>query len=260
MFQWILLAIGVGIAIYKHLVHPLRQVPGPTLYSLSKWRLATDDFHACRTRSIHALHTEYGPVVRIGPTEVSFASLSFLRQIYGAGSGFERTDFYRMFDAYGRQNLFTFASTQDHSRRKKMLHHAYSKSAVLNSASSAIRTRVEQFLQLVSEEMETEVYSLMLFYSLDNITHFLYGSSGATQALTGNKDHQYMLNDQRDPARRRMAWFSTHATWYVQWLAKQSGRMESIINRFGLYPQRKPFVYTGIREYALNSYYNYQPS
>ena len=100
----------------------------------------------------------------------------------------------------------------------------------------------------------------MLFYSLDNITHFLYGAEGATHALKGNKEHQMMLNDQRDPARRKMAWFSTHMKWYVRWLGQQSGQAEQILDTLGFYPQRKPCVYTGIREYALKAYSDHKPS
>ena len=67
-----------------------------------------------------------------------------------------------------------------------------------------------------------------------------------------------MLNDQRDPARRKMAWFSTHMKWYTRRLSKQSGRTKPLISSLGFYPQRKPFVYTGIREYALKVYYAYK--
>lgn len=260
MFQLIFLIVSIGVAIYKCLIDPLRPIPGPILYRISKWRLAIDDFDACRTRTIHSLHAKYGPVVRVGPSEISFASLSALRQIYGAGSGFERADFYRMFDVYGRQNLFTFASAEAHSRRKKMLHYAYSKGVILNSAGQAIQSRVRKFLQLVDEQGKMEIYAGMLFYSLDNITHFLYGPAGATQALTGNKGHQAMLDDLRDPARRKLTWFGTHIRWYVRWLAKQHGTMEFFLDRAGLYPQRKPFVYTGIREHALKSSRQYQPA
>ena len=140
-----------------------------------------------------------------------------------------------------------------------MLHHAYSKGIVINTAASAIQLRVEQFLKMVQEKQgELEVYSAMLFYSLDNITHFIYGPAGAADALLGNKSHQTMLNDQRDSARRKLTWFSTHMRWYVRWLAKQTGMMETILLKAGLYPQNKPFVYTGIREHTLMSYYNYK--
>lgn len=260
MLQWILLVIGVACAAYKIFADPLRPVPGPLLYRLSKWRLALDDFRAIRTRTIHTLHNKHGPAVRIGPTEVSFASLSALRKIYGAGSGFERTDFYRLFDVYGRQNLFTFASAEDHGRRKRMLHHAYSKSVILSSAVESIQARAREFLDLVKKNDEMEIYSALLFYSLDNITEFLYGRAGATQALGGNIYHQRMLDDQRDPARRKLTWFATHVKWYVRWLSKQRGTMEVLLDRIGLYPQRKPFVYTGIREHALKASREYKPS
>src|SRR5579859_970776 len=101
-----------------------------------------------------------------------------------------------------------------------MLHHAYSKSSILNSSDHIIRN-VREFLNIVEEGRgQTKIYSAMLFYSLDNITHFLYSPEGATSALQGNKAHQIMLNDQRDPARRKMAWFSADMKWYTRWLSK----------------------------------------
>jgi Cytochrome P450 len=264
MLSWILLVLVLSAIIYKHLASPLCRIPGPLVYALTKWRLALDDLRANRTREINSLHTQYGPVVRVGPSELSFSSLSALRIIYGAGSGFERTDFYRMFDVYGRPNLFTFAAVEDHSRRKKMLHHAYSKSVILNSTktSKSIHARVQQALKMIdaSPTGEVEVYAITLFYSLDNITHFLYGEIGATSALRGNKDHQQMLNDQRDPRRRRMAWFGTHVKWYVRWLSRQSGVTERFLDAAGFFPQRKPFVYTGIRQHALRAYYDVRDS
>lgn len=264
MLSSILLFLVLLVIIYRHLGSPLQRIPGPLLYSLTKWRLALDDLRANRTRRINALHTRYGPVVRVGPSELSFSSLSAVRIIYGAGSGFERTSFYGMFDVYGRPNLFTFAGVDDHSRRKKMLHHAYSKSAILNSTktSDAIQTRVQQALKMIdaSSTGEVEVYAITLFYSLDNITHFLYGEIGATSALQGNKGHQQMLDDQRNPRRRRMAWFGTHVKWYVHWLSRQSGMTERVLDAAGFFPQRKPFVYTGIRQHALQAYYDVKDS
>lgn len=70
-----------------------------------------EDWKGTRTTRIHKLHLEYGPVVRVGPNEVSFNHQAGLRTIYGAGSKFETTEFYRMFDFYGRQNLPTFSSS-----------------------------------------------------------------------------------------------------------------------------------------------------
>src|ERR1700759_937169 len=70
---------------------PLSRIPGPKLFAWTKWRLAYEEWRGTRTIKINELHQKYGPVVRIGPSEISFNSLSALKMIYGAGSGFERT-------------------------------------------------------------------------------------------------------------------------------------------------------------------------
>jgi len=112
---------------------PLRPIPGPVLYRLTKWRLAYVEWCSNRTRTVHKLHKKYGPVVCVGPNEISFASLTARKQIYGAGSGFDRSNFYRLFDVYGRPNLFSFGPVKLHAERKKMLHHEYSKTQILVS-------------------------------------------------------------------------------------------------------------------------------
>lgn len=100
---------------YNHLVvSPLRCIPGPKAFALSKWRLGYEEYRGVRTHCVHNLHQRYGEVVRVGPNEVSFSSLSALRKIYGSGSQFQRDDFYQMFDAYGRKVLFSYASGSEH--------------------------------------------------------------------------------------------------------------------------------------------------
>ena len=101
----LLLAVAFKFIIEPLYLSPLSRIPGPKVYALTKWRLALDEWHGNRTRSIDQLHRQHGPVVRIGPNEVHFNSLTALRTIFGPGSGFERTDFYRMFDAYGKKNV-----------------------------------------------------------------------------------------------------------------------------------------------------------
>ena len=115
VFFALVVAAAYHLIIEPLYLNPKSKIPGPKLFALTKWRLALEDYKGSRTRTIHALHQKYGPIVRIGPDEVHCNSLNALRTIYGAGSGFERTWFYRMFDAYGKQNLFTFSSVKEHS-------------------------------------------------------------------------------------------------------------------------------------------------
>ncbi|EPE10851.1 benzoate 4-monooxygenase cytochrome p450 [Ophiostoma piceae UAMH 11346] len=269
------LAVGIfAYAFYQFIYYPLwasplSKIPGPRLFAISKWRLALEDWRGKRTLVIRDLHAQYGPVVRTGPSEVSFASLSALRTIYGAGSGFERTSFYRMFDVYGHQNLFTYASVRDHAQRKKLLAHAYAKSTVLRAdglANDLIARNVRSYLDILDSEnrdhsgSEHDIFESLHWFSLDTITGFLYGySHGGTNALRGNKEDQRMLTDILDPARRKLSWVTVHiGKRYVQWLYSRTGLTERIVMALGLLPMTKPATYTAIRAHALQSYKQFE--
>ncbi|KAF2848455.1 cytochrome P450 [Plenodomus tracheiphilus IPT5] len=249
--------------LFRHIfTSPLASVPGPKLYAFTKWRLAWDDWKGQRTSSINKLHQIYGPVVRIGPNEVHFCSLSALRTIYGAGSGFERTDFYRMFDAYGKKNLFTFESVADHATRKRLVAHAYSKSAVLRGHTALlVHDKIGNFLDLIDRTPAKdglEIFSALHYYAIDAITGFLYGSKefGASSALQGNTSHLVLLNDIMDPARRQLSWFAVHLPWLTKWLYTRTGTIERLVTP--ILPMGKPATYTGIRKHALQAMYTYR--
>lgn len=262
--RWIVLGFVVIVFASWSILAPLLKIsgiPGPSIYAITPWRLAYDDWKGTRTRTIHLLHQKYGPVVRIAPNETSFNSLSALKTIYGAGSGFERTSFYRMFDVYGRQNLFTYGSSKAHGERKKLLNHAYSKSSILKFSASAVEEKVWEYMTLLEADPKTasEIFSSLHYYSLDNITHFLYGSKlGGTKAMIGSTQDRALLDDVLDPSRRKLAWFAVHFPLYTKWLMSRTGLTEKVVASLGLLPQQKPTVYTGIRQHALgawNSFY-----
>jgi cytochrome P450 len=242
-------------------LHPLSRVPGPKFYAFTKWRLARDDWGQ-RTRTIHALHEQYGPVVRISPTEVHFNSITALRAIYGAGSGFERTGFYAMFNAYGKRNLFTFPSVADHANRKRLVAHAYSKSAILKGhPATIIGNKIRDFLDLVDRTPQPkgiEIFTALHYYAIDVITTFLYGTSelGATTALHGTSNHVSLLNDILDHSRRHLAWFAVHLPSLTSWLYTREGYLERLITPF--LPMQKPATYTGIRKHALHAMQQYR--
>jgi hypothetical protein len=187
-----------------------RNIPGPIIFALTKWRLSWEDWKGTRTRTIHRLHGEYGPVVRIGPNEVSFNSVTALRQIYASASGFGRGDFYRMFDVYGRQHLFTFYSATAHSKRKRILSQLYSKSAILKGpVAASIQSRVRQYLRLIESDPQQagQLVQSLHYYALDNITWMVYGENGATAALAGRASDTALLDDMHQPTGRRLSWF-----------------------------------------------------
>jgi hypothetical protein len=238
---------------------PLRNVPGPCLYRLTAWPLRLHDFYGTRTISITRLHKKYGPVIRIGPNELSFASLTAQKTIYGPGSKFGRTQFYRAFDVYGVQNMFTFHDSKQHAERKRLIAGAYAKSSVMKGSAGVVEEKAARFLMLLEKEMEQnggvcELFSALHYFSLDSITEFLYGPDGATDAMGGAEEHRQLIGDILDPARRRLAWFVVHLPKLTKWMYSRTGTLGSVIEPF--LPMRKPATYTGIREYALKIFYD----
>lgn len=74
---------AVSKMIYNIYFHPLRKCPGPRLWAASRltWAHAmqSGNYH----RTLHELHTQYGPVVRVAPDELSFINAEAWKEIYG---------------------------------------------------------------------------------------------------------------------------------------------------------------------------------
>ncbi|KAH7304658.1 putative cytochrome P450 monooxygenase [Rhexocercosporidium sp. MPI-PUGE-AT-0058] len=81
--------------------------------------------------AIISAHARHGPIIRLSPSELSVASLEGLKTIYTGG--FEKTDFYSQFMNYGTFNLVSLVGNREHTARKRMLSHVYSKSYILSS-------------------------------------------------------------------------------------------------------------------------------
>ena len=87
-----------GGFIYQLLRSPLSKLPGPFHTKFTAAWLKCKEFSGDRRLYIHDLHERYGPVVRLGPNEVSFASSEAVKEIYtSGGSGYDKTGFYNLF-------------------------------------------------------------------------------------------------------------------------------------------------------------------
>lgn len=93
---------GIYIAILRAFLAPLAKLPGPWHTLVTDLWLMGKEFSSKRREYIHYLHEHYGPVVRLGPNEVSFTSLEALKEIYSSGgSGYDKTEFYTLFKQFG---------------------------------------------------------------------------------------------------------------------------------------------------------------
>jgi hypothetical protein len=117
-----------------------------------------------------------------------------------------------------------------------------------------VEEKARKYLALIESENDriSEIFTTLHYYSLDNITEFLYGKYGSTSAMEGSESHRALIGDILDPARRRLSWFAVHLPAFTKWLYTQTGTMETISRPF--LPMQKPATYTGIRQFALESY------
>lgn len=79
------------------------------------------------------LSTQTGTFVRIGPNEISIASPEALPIVYAHGNGALKSDFYDAFVAgSGIRGLFNTRDRAAHTRKRKMVSHVFSATAIAN--------------------------------------------------------------------------------------------------------------------------------
>lgn len=96
-----------AVLTYRLFFAPISKIPGPKLTAVTQLWLMYHEFRGDRTVQIDNLHSRYGPVVRVSPSEVSFNNYEGLKEIYGIKSTFSKSSFYDLFIYYNERNTFT---------------------------------------------------------------------------------------------------------------------------------------------------------
>lgn len=141
------------------------------------------------TRTILSLHQRLGPVVRLGPNEISVNSSSGLRTIYTGG--FEKPrSYYDWFLNYGTPNLVSMPGRDAHSAQKRMISHVYSKSYLQSSQDLQILSGIllfQRFLPILhsasQNDIPMDVLSLAEALGMDFTSGYLFGSVNGTDFL-----------------------------------------------------------------------------
>lgn len=169
--------------IYCRFVTPLRRIPGPFLASLSEYWLILVDLPGLRTTVIHKLHEKYGPVVRIGPNEVSFSDVSIVKEIYGQQSAYMKAPWYDSVSLHP-VGIFSMRNKADHSKGRSLLSHAFSQ-ASLNNTIPTICATVKRLSNVIAESGGHSVDAMAKFrrFALDVVGELFLGASfGALEA------------------------------------------------------------------------------
>ena len=65
--------------------HPLASFPGTTISKLTKWWGVWETYEGRHYLRVHELHKKYGPIVRVGPNELSIADVAAIPSVLGSG-------------------------------------------------------------------------------------------------------------------------------------------------------------------------------
>lgn len=140
-------------------------------------------------RTLFALHEKHGPVVRLGPNEISINSAEALRTVYIGG--FEKQRWYLdAFVNYGTPNLVSMLEHKPHSVQKRMVSNVYSKSYLQSSSdlhtvsNRLIFDRLLPILQQVAERGgELDVLDFTQAVGMDFTSAYLFGLSIGTNFM-----------------------------------------------------------------------------
>ncbi|KAL0958927.1 hypothetical protein HGRIS_014243 [Hohenbuehelia grisea] len=168
-------AYGV-FAVWRLFLHPLRSFKGPALAKLTTWYQAYHDIvkHGNLLRQVTALHEIYGPVVRIGPNELSFNDPKAYADIYAMGSKFTKEpSFYQGFGV--PHASFGMMDPQASRTRRDMLNPLFSRRAILK-LETIVQADVDHLIsQLVTNYGSEKPVNLFMAFrctSLEIITAY----------------------------------------------------------------------------------------
>ncbi len=197
--------------IYPLYLHPLSKIPGPKLASLTNFWIYYQSWNEKRNSITHKLHEKYGPIIRIGPNEISINDVDYIKKIYVTGN-FDKSWFYGNFGNYGCKNGFSILDKKNHQLRRKILSKPYSNSVV---ASKEVESMVVEKISKVGEfiynqsilknSKQIDVFELFSAMALDIITAFELGKKNGSNTIE-NLNSRWILHDYR---KQFSMWFWT---------------------------------------------------
>ncbi|RVX72414.1 hypothetical protein B0A52_03602 [Exophiala mesophila] len=114
-----------------------------------------------RTRTIHNLHRQYGSTVLIGPQEISVSDIENVKDIYGQHTNFIKAPVYESL-SMPPIGVFSMRDKTQHSKRRRLLSHAFSQSNLLDSE-QLIQTQISRLIEVIRSSGGEPLDMLKLF-------------------------------------------------------------------------------------------------
>lgn len=120
--------------IYNLFISPLVRFPGPKSWAVSYIPSQASAISGNHHKNVLALHDQYGPIVRTGPTTLSFNTAQAFKDVYGFRQGVSQ--FPKDPKVYGSPMMSTrdaiggFLDNETHSRHRRLMSHGFSDRAL----------------------------------------------------------------------------------------------------------------------------------
>ncbi|KAH8700507.1 putative cytochrome P450 monooxygenase [Talaromyces proteolyticus] len=205
-------ATGIAVAscvllytyiLYPILVSPLAKIPNAHFTApISPAWIIWKRYREQNNRTIHAAHMRLGPIVRLGPSEISINCVEGgIKTVYGGG--FEKHEWYpRVFASLDTVSMFTMTGSKEHAIRKRMLSNIYSKSFLQSSPNLKLISKTmiyDRLLPILEEAASSkkpiDVHDLNSALTMDFVSAYLYGLCNASNLLQDISVRKHILHN-----------------------------------------------------------------
>ncbi|KAK4145219.1 cytochrome P450 [Dichotomopilus funicola] len=188
--------------IYPAVFSPLARIPNAqwSVPFSRIWILWVRYAHR-ENKTLHSAHRRLGPILRVGPNELSVSDLDGVRTVYQGGFG--KPVWYSVFNNYGVPCMFSARAGPEHSARKRLISHVYSKSYIQSSPAVAAQSHEILYGRLLPI-LETsvnpsqgphviDVYSVFMAATMDFIACYIFGLGHGTNFLGDKAYREHFL-------------------------------------------------------------------
>ncbi|CAK7213493.1 hypothetical protein SCUCBS95973_001812 [Sporothrix curviconia] len=202
-------ALAVAVCVNRLVFHPLARVPGPWAAGCSSLWLAWHTFIGDECTAVQKMHKKYGPVLRVGPSDIDISDPNAVGPIYVERGGFPKTQNYSMFDVDGHATVFSTLAREDRLPRARAVAPLFSTASIrlasnhggTHAAVGELASVLDRFVVRLKAEGDrsrtsgeaVDVLNLTRSLALDAISSYLfqlpYGAleEGSSSSTDGGK-------------------------------------------------------------------------
>ncbi|KAK5652762.1 hypothetical protein OQA88_9615 [Cercophora sp. LCS_1] len=219
------------ILVYKYVIYPaflspLARIPNAHWSApFSRAWILGVRFGKRESKTLFSAHKRLGSnVVRVGPNELSLDGLEAVKIVYGGG--WDKGSWYGVFDNYGVPCMFSAKGAAEHSAKKRMISHVYSKSFIQGSQAAKEQAREIIYGRLLPalvseggvsvherEPSGLDVYSLFMAATMDFIAAYIFGLNGGADFLRKRAFREHFLELYK--ARNDYSIFDQEMPWFT---------------------------------------------